>query len=410
MTKNLNTVLQPMYMKKFRCIGSSCEDTCCSGWRVEIDKPTYKRYKKERNETLKPLFREKVKMKKNIYSDNSIAYIVMNDDGNCPFLDNKRLCKIQIELGERFLSETCKRYPRNQNRIDGKLERSATISCPEVARLSLLNDEGIVFEQVEEEIEKVLKVGKDFNTQENCYLNKAQSFFWDIRIFSLSLLQNRSYAIGDRLILLGLFYKQIEELENENNIHRIPILIEQFQLDIEDNLFKEEIKKIDSNMEMQVQVVKHLVGLKKTSETRYNEYHEKVLNGLSYSADEEISKLVINYQEKLEEFTKVFMEDKDFILENFLVNEYFREVMPFGNYESIWDSYIFLCALYSIVKFHLVGVYGYYDNLSEKEAINTIQTLAKLILHDRRIINAIVSVLKQSGFDTLGYMTILVKN
>ena len=27
-------MLIPEYVKKFKCIGSECEDTCCKGWRI----------------------------------------------------------------------------------------------------------------------------------------------------------------------------------------------------------------------------------------------------------------------------------------------------------------------------------------------------------------------------------------
>jgi len=36
--------LRPQYTKAFQCIGSECEDTCCHGFAVAIDKATYLRY------------------------------------------------------------------------------------------------------------------------------------------------------------------------------------------------------------------------------------------------------------------------------------------------------------------------------------------------------------------------------
>jgi lysine-N-methylase len=36
--------LRPQYAKAFRCIGSECEDTCCHGFDVPIDKATYEKY------------------------------------------------------------------------------------------------------------------------------------------------------------------------------------------------------------------------------------------------------------------------------------------------------------------------------------------------------------------------------
>ena len=33
--------IRPFYAENFHCIGSACEDTCCRGWSVPIEKATY---------------------------------------------------------------------------------------------------------------------------------------------------------------------------------------------------------------------------------------------------------------------------------------------------------------------------------------------------------------------------------
>ena len=34
----------PDYYKEFTCIADKCEDTCCAGWQIVIDKRALKRY------------------------------------------------------------------------------------------------------------------------------------------------------------------------------------------------------------------------------------------------------------------------------------------------------------------------------------------------------------------------------
>ena len=36
----------PHYYKKFHCTASECEDTCCAGWEIMIDKKSLEKYKK----------------------------------------------------------------------------------------------------------------------------------------------------------------------------------------------------------------------------------------------------------------------------------------------------------------------------------------------------------------------------
>ncbi len=32
----------------FICIGAECEDTCCKGWKIGIDKDSYRAYRREK--------------------------------------------------------------------------------------------------------------------------------------------------------------------------------------------------------------------------------------------------------------------------------------------------------------------------------------------------------------------------
>ena len=40
----------PDYYKDFRCIADKCEDTCCAGWQIVIDKESLQKYKKIRGD------------------------------------------------------------------------------------------------------------------------------------------------------------------------------------------------------------------------------------------------------------------------------------------------------------------------------------------------------------------------
>ena len=42
--KKIIKLLHPSYLDEFKCIGGECEDNCCVGWDVDIDKITFKQY------------------------------------------------------------------------------------------------------------------------------------------------------------------------------------------------------------------------------------------------------------------------------------------------------------------------------------------------------------------------------
>ena len=39
-------VLKPFYYDEFNCIAGQCIDSCCIGWKIDIDKKSYNKYKK----------------------------------------------------------------------------------------------------------------------------------------------------------------------------------------------------------------------------------------------------------------------------------------------------------------------------------------------------------------------------
>lgn len=409
----MKKVLQPTYMKKFKCIGGACEDSCCIGWRVNLDKKTFQLYKNNKDEELKPIFDKKVT--RNHSNGNELNYgkIKMENNGRCPFLNDQNLCRIYINIGESYLSNTCTFYPRVLNKIDGGYERSAGTSCPEIARIALLNPDGIQFEQVEESSSDMGVVFKTFETEGHLYMNKPQRYFWDIRMFSLSLLQNRSYGLGERLTILGIVYKKIDHYYRNSKMKELPKLLESMTYLIETGEFKEQLKDIPENPQIQLRLAKEMTDekvLQGVMSQRYMECLNATLWGISFINGEPLETVMYRYAENKKTVLTPYLEEKEYILENYLVNTYFSEMMPFGKYKSMWDSYMFLCVLYGMVKLHLIGMSGYYKKMDDALMIQLLQSLSKIVLHNTGYILNMVDLLKNSELDSLAYMSILVKD
>jgi lysine-N-methylase len=139
--------LQPHSYHAFRCIGAECEDTCCIGWIVNIDKRTYQIYQACDDAELGSRLHELVTINTAANSDDNYARITLSGPG-CPFL-SEGLFAIQKKLGEEYLSIMCASYPRVMNVVDGVLERSLDLSCPEAARLVLLDHSPMEFDEDE---------------------------------------------------------------------------------------------------------------------------------------------------------------------------------------------------------------------------------------------------------------------
>lgn len=128
----------PRYLQGFQCQGSTCVETCCSGWQVTIDKPSFQKYQAIKIQPLAGLLRQHVHKRSGPgVTTASYAVIALGTGQHCPMLDAQSLCQIHRDLGPQALSSTCKEYPRVYTQEGAQLGLSSSLSCPEAARLAL---------------------------------------------------------------------------------------------------------------------------------------------------------------------------------------------------------------------------------------------------------------------------------
>lgn len=135
-TITMRPILIPDYFTEFKCIGSACEDTCCAGWNIEIDKKTYQAYRKIQHPEMTEKLQNNIKVNHKSNNDKNYAQFELNNK-RCSMLLDDGLCSIHKELGEELLCNTCAVYPRILTKVGDITEKSLTLSCPEAARIVL---------------------------------------------------------------------------------------------------------------------------------------------------------------------------------------------------------------------------------------------------------------------------------
>ncbi|MCR1962890.1 flagellin lysine-N-methylase [Clostridium perfringens] len=183
----------PNYFNEFKCIASECEDTCCAGWEIVIDDETHKRYEKVEGE-FGDILRSKI-----VKSDGENIFLLNN--GNCSFLNEKKMCEIYINLGEDHLCYTCQQFPRYTEEFLDLKEVGLSLSCPEAARIILRKAENTTFNlseedkcenEMQEELEDDLSLSCENINSSNCDLCKSSNLknSENNRLFNLSESEN----------------------------------------------------------------------------------------------------------------------------------------------------------------------------------------------------------------------------
>ena len=132
--------IRPDYYTEFHCTASACEDTCCAGWQIVIDKKSLKKYK-----TVKGSFRRRLRRG----TDWKEQVFRQKEEKRCAFLNDENLCDLYTALGNANLCRTCRRYPRHIEEFEGVREITLSLSCPEVAKILMQHTAPVTFQTAE---------------------------------------------------------------------------------------------------------------------------------------------------------------------------------------------------------------------------------------------------------------------
>ncbi len=122
-------ITKPQYYDQFRCLASSCPDSCCHEWEVDMDDASAASYQNLPGD-LGDHLRQKLKGEEG-------GYYLEITDGRCPMWRTDGLCEIQCRLGHDALCQTCRDFPRLRHDYGDFAELGLELSCPEAARLIL---------------------------------------------------------------------------------------------------------------------------------------------------------------------------------------------------------------------------------------------------------------------------------
>ena len=368
-------IFLPKYMAEFKCINSNCIDSCCAGWDINIDEDTYNKYINSTGQ-LKVLLEGKFTQNKDQHESFNHGFMVLKDENRCPFLNSNMLCDIHGGDGQENLCITCKSYPRVFNIVDNVYEKSGLPSCIEICTIAFLNKDKMEFIEVEEDIEeKNIEIRRIIDSEAFEGTESLLEYFWDIRVISINIMQSRSFSIEERLNILKNFYEQIEEMYNSHEFDNIEELLEDFNNEVVDYELLKGVTFKENN-EFYISLAQDEL-VKNIRSVRLKECVKEYKNGILNEND------ICKY---LEETSKYFneLEEYSYVFENYLVNQIFKDLIPFNKGENLIESIKVLINSYRIIKAYVIGIaINSKEEITGEKIIRVIQALSKDIEHNK---------------------------
>lgn len=333
----------PNYYKEFECIADQCEDTCCAGWEIEVDKRSLAEYRKVSGEFGKRL-RHSINWRKGIFGRGK--------DERCAFLDNQNLCDIYKKLGAEHLCETCRMYPRHVEEFENVREITLSLSCPRVAQILLTRDEPVTFVNYE-------KKGQE------CYGDFDQTLYEILvktRETMRKILQDRTMELELRMVLvLGIAH------------------------DIQGRIKREELETCDEVLDRYRQERTRMCAARKLEQLKTEKTHKGKLaserprrNVLEQHAEHQYEKKRLAFMEWMQEHNKRWDIQREQLLVYFM-DTYFCGAVYDGKAYSKMQMTIGSVLLISEM---LLGKWcrnGY--TLEERDIVHTVYYFSREIEH-----------------------------
>jgi lysine-N-methylase len=202
------------YYDSFSCSADKCSFTCCQEWNIAVDDDTYIKWN-----------RLSLTKQNNLYLDQYVKQndgtrvIALNEQKQCPFLNEQKLCKLVLNFGDAVLSETCAIFPRQIHEFANRKEYSLVSCCPEV--VDLMNQQ-----------DKICFTKNMFDMDKDILLQ--------IRTMMITIMQNQRFSISKSVMMIfymlldiyqkeSILKKEIDEYKNEVVLKKLSDTIDNMQ-------------------------------------------------------------------------------------------------------------------------------------------------------------------------------------
>lgn len=415
------TVLQTQSYTNFCCIQSDCEDTCCGGWGIVVDKHTYDKYRKCSDPELAPILERGIALIEGQRDENLYARIELVD-GHCPLRTDDNRCRIHERLGANALSRTCATFPRAVSLVDGVLECSLYLSCPEAARKVLLDPNSMRSTSSGRGNALRFASPPSVDTGDQQYLAKPYEFFSAVRSLTVSIVENRRQPLWERLLILGLFCEHLDRTIAAGQSGEVGRIAETYAKQIEAGLYMRAFQDVPNQPSVQIEFVTKWIDAclsEATANPRFSTVYEQFKQGIGLMGDgASVDGAVNAYVQAYATWYQPFMAAHEHIFENCVLNYMLRTLFPFGPQKSLYgeprpvfDHFVLLVTHYAILRSLMVGVAAHRTtDFDEADIVTVVQSYAKAVEHNLPFLNRILAFLENRNLNSIVYMAALIRN
>jgi lysine-N-methylase len=300
----------------------------------------------------------------------------------------------------------CSAYPRVANVVDDVLQRSLDLSCPEAARIVLLDPSPMQFDEDEGS-------PHDARLGQMSVLNTSEDparHFREIRRFVIWLLQYRAYPVWKRLATLGSLCDELHKMAVEGSTSTTIEVLEEYRDTVSRNLLDDILERAQP-LGIVLELIVGRIGSDFTP-PRYLDCYRQFMHGIKWTDRSSMTDIGRRYAEAFSQHFEPFLSQHDYMLEHYLVSYVHRTLFPLGPQESsIRDHYMLLMVHYAVIQTVMIGLAGFHKaDFDTAHAIQVIQSSTKTFGHSLTFSEQAKKILREHKIESCTALAMLMRN
>ncbi len=236
-------------------------------------------------------------------------------------------------------------------------------------------------------------------------------YYWPLKTLMMNILQRREASFEKRMLVLNYAIKAVQEIIDRNQAEAIPAFVSQFiaREDYSDVLayFAELRPAFEYSMNDGLALLDIFNTIPEFGEIMDTIYANLGIDKSKEATAEDNQNHVNNYFGLKRAFYADFLKGREHYIENIMVNYLWSLSMPFAEPSiSVWDNYVFFCALYNAIKVMLTC---YMKDKDDDDFAYAVAMFAYQFQNTpREIVKNVVQVINDAGEGNNGDMAMLV--
>jgi len=357
--------------------------SCCRGWTINIDKKTHQKYVLSSHAGIAAIAKENLILQRK--GKSNYSRVRLNEKGDCPFIDENKLCMVHRDLGEEALSHTCSTYPRSSTRYQDETRHTMTLSCPEVVRRVLFDPDAML---LQEQDELVARYKTNLIGQRQSVSQTQQV----IHLFAWNLIQSPSRNIEENLMALAQFILCLQHVNFD--LHNKFSEVENFYGALLNELQSGK-SLIDSGNLTNSNAMKYLalsvMGTNVAKDSARDgfilEGHQQIAAYLNIAGSDDAAELEAKFDKINQQWHKLCEDSclsEPFVLRNYLLYKLYSSYFPGKNTATVMRQFYRVVLDFFYVKF-ILSVKSMQGEIDQQVVMKTIASLSEKTMHNSTI-------------------------